>query len=191
MDEPSIEMFDVASTSTKPQPKPKKRTKQKSNGLSRDLLNLISEIRSEYYQFVEEYPEYEFPLPNIKDENDILALHEKLEHQKKIQTFEYAVRDLPLNYWYGVTSIAGSGKKYASEVKQDQELFDKWTRFEAILQASFEDLNPMLVETLKLYPFLQRQKPHVLIRLGFHIKLLWDAASPQEPSERVEIPEDF
>ena len=73
----------------------------------------------------------------------------------------------------------------------EKELFDKWTRFEAILQASFEDLNPMLVETLKLYPFLQRQKPHVLIRLGFHIKLLWDAASPQEPSERVEIPEDF
>lgn len=166
---------------SKPQPKKK--------GVDRNLLNLISEIRSDYYLFIEEYPEYEFPLPNLKDEKDVLALHEQLEYQKKMQRFEYSVRDLPVNYSYAVFGISGLGKKYAKK-KDDQALLDRWGRFEEILQKSYDDLNPMLVETLKLYPFLQRQKPHVLLRLGLTLKFMWDL-SAEKTSEPVKIPEDF
>lgn len=173
------------------QPAPKKQSapKKEKKGISRELLKLMSEIRDEYYAFVEAYPEYEFPLPRLNDEKDILALHEQLEHQKKIQRFEYAVRDLPINYSYAVYGISGLGKQYAEEIKQDQQLLDRWDRFERILQNSFDDLNPLLVETLKLYPTLQRQKPHVLLRLAFSIKFLWDMSA--ETSEPVVIPENF
>lgn len=175
---------------------PKEKKSDENEKKQKALTNRARVFISDYYEFIEQFPEYNAGEPNIKSEMDLDKWEAKLTSLKRQQTLNEAAEALPINFFYLVQGLGSLSQQAYLYLGKDVELAARIGFFKNKLTEEYDLLSPLLIELIEKYPRLQTGKLAVELRLLYALKTLWDSTSKESIAlekefNKNEIPSEY